>query len=106
MWKYPLRSTRDYSQVVAPRLRTCASSIYWAIWYAYGTCPIPKATRHWLHFTPERFVIALLCVEALLWLSESFHAFAKGWAMLTTIACVGVADTEAAEDVASLPYRI
>ncbi len=44
--------------------------------------------RRWFHLTPDRFVIGLLVVECLIWLSNSLHLFAKGWAALTAIAFV------------------
>ena len=45
------------------------------------------------HLTPGRFVIGLLAVEVLLWLSERFGwlGWHKGYAVLTAVACVGVA---------------
>jgi hypothetical protein len=47
----------------------------------------------WLHLTPGRFVLALLAVEVLLWLSERFGwlGWHKGYAVLTGVAVVGVA---------------
>ena len=47
----------------------------------------------WLHPTPGRFVLALLAVEVLLWLSERFGwlGWHKGYAVLTCVAVVGVA---------------
>ena len=47
----------------------------------------------WLHPTPGRFVLALLAVEVLLWLSERFGwlGWHKGYAVLTGVAVVGVA---------------
>ena len=52
----------------------------------------PTQTR-WFHLTPGRFVIGLLAVEGLLWLSDRFGwlAWHKGYAVLTGIASVGVA---------------
>jgi len=49
--------------------------------------------RRWFHLTPGRFVLALLAVEVLLWLSERFGwlPWHKGYAVLTCVACVGVA---------------
>ena len=46
-----------------------------------------------LHFTPGRFLIGLLAVEVLLWLSERFGwlGWHKGYAVLTGVAVVGVA---------------
>ena len=45
------------------------------------------------HLTPGRFVIGLLAVEGLLWLSDRFGwlAWHKGYAVLTAVASVGVA---------------
>ena len=49
----------------------------------------------WYRLTPDRFVIALLVVECLLWLSERFQWFPfnlhKGWTVLITVAAVGFA---------------
>ena len=47
----------------------------------------------WLHLTPGCFVLALLAVEVLLWLSERFAwlGWHKGYAVLTGVAVVGVA---------------
>ena len=52
----------------------------------------PKPTR-WFHLTPDRFVIGLLVVECLLWLSERVHfpAWHKGYAVLLALTVVGVA---------------
>jgi hypothetical protein len=53
---------------------------------------ISPETRHRRFFlTPDRFVSGLLVVVCLLWLSESLHLFATGWAVLTAAACVGMA---------------
>jgi hypothetical protein len=51
----------------------------------------PTQSR-WFHLTPGRFVIGLLAVEGLLWLSEWFGwlAWHKGYAVLTGLASVGV----------------
>ncbi len=50
------------------------------------------ARVRWFHLTPGRFVIGLLAVEVLLWLSERFGwlGWHKGYAVLTTVAVVGV----------------
>ena len=55
------------------------------------TDPDPKL--RWFHLTPGRFVLALLAVEVLLWLSERFGwlGWHKGYAVLTGLAVVGVA---------------
>ena len=45
----------------------------------------------WFHPTPGRFVLALLAVEVLLWLSERFGWWHKGYAVLTGVALVGMA---------------
>jgi hypothetical protein len=52
----------------------------------------PTQTR-WFHLTPGRFVIGLLAVEGLLWLSDKFGwlGWHKGYAVLTGVASVGVA---------------
>ncbi len=52
-----------------------------------------QARVRWLHLTPGRFVLALLAVEGLLWLSERFAwlAWHKGYAVLTAVASIGVA---------------
>jgi hypothetical protein len=47
--------------------------------------------RLWYRLTPHRFVIGLLIVECLLWLSKSALWLDKGWAVLIAIASVGVA---------------
>ena len=51
----------------------------------------PPQTR-WFHLTPGRFVLALLAVEVLLWLSEriGWPGWHKGYAVLTGVASVGV----------------
>ena len=57
-----------------------------------ATMDAPTQTR-WFHLTPGRFVIGLLAVEGLLWLSDRFGwlGWHKGYAVLTGVACVGVA---------------
>ena len=52
-----------------------------------------QARVRWFHPTPGRFVLALLAVEVLLWLSDRFGwlAWHKGYAVLTCVAGVGVA---------------
>ena len=52
-----------------------------------------QARVRWFHLTPGRFVLALLAVEVLLWLSERFGwlGWHKGYAVLTGVAVVGVA---------------
>lgn len=47
----------------------------------------------WFHLTPGRFVVGLLAVEGLLWLSDRFGwlGWHKGIAVLTGVAAVGVA---------------
>src|SRR5208282_2656313 len=54
--------------------------------------PTQPRTR-WFRLTPDRFVLALLVVECLLWLSERFAwlGWHKGYAVLTGVAVVGVA---------------
>ena len=51
----------------------------------------PTQTR-WFHLTPGRFVLGLLAVEGLLWLSDRFGwlGWHKGYAVLTGVAVVGV----------------
>ena len=55
----------------------------------------PTAERRWYRLTPDRFVIGLLVVECLLWLSERFQWFPfnmhKGWTVLIAVAVVGAA---------------
>ena len=50
-------------------------------------------TRRWLHLTLDRFVVGLLVVEGLLWLSERYGWFwfneNKGWTVLVAVAVVG-----------------
>ena len=55
----------------------------------------PAAQLRWYRLTPDRFVVGLLVVECLLWLSErfqwsSFNAH-KGWTVLLAVAVVGLA---------------
>ena len=52
-----------------------------------------QARTRWFHITPGYFVIALLAIEVLLWLSERFGwvGWHKGYAVLTGVAAVGVA---------------
>ena len=52
-----------------------------------------QARARWFHLTPGRFVLALLAVEVLLWLSDRFGwlAWHKGYAVLVAVAVVGVA---------------
>ena len=52
-----------------------------------------QTQTRWFHLTPGRFVLALLAVEVLLWLSERFGwlGWHKGYAVLTGVAAVGVA---------------
>jgi hypothetical protein len=51
------------------------------------TDPAPRFVR----LTPDRFIVCLLVVECLLWLSERLGWWHKGYAVLTTVAVVGVA---------------
>src|SRR5271157_1258578 len=51
------------------------------------TVPVSKPRGYRL--TPDRFVVGLLVVEGLLWLSERFQWFPKGWAVLIAVAAVG-----------------
>ena len=51
----------------------------------------PAPTDGWFHVTPDRFVIGLLVVECLLWLSGQLQWFSKGYAVLTTVAVLGMA---------------
>lgn len=54
----------------------------------------PETPRpRWYRLTPGRFLVALLVVEALLWLSERFKwlPWHKGYAVLTTVAVVAAA---------------
>ncbi len=57
----------------------------------FMTNPAPKP--RWYRLTPDRFVIILLVVECLLWLSERFQWFAfnekKGWTVIIAVAVVG-----------------
>ena len=47
--------------------------------------------RRWYRLTPDRLVLLLLVVEALLWLSDrlGWPAWHKGYAVLTAVAVVG-----------------
>ena len=51
--------------------------------------PAADVKHRWLHLTPGRFVIGLLAVEVLLWLSERFQWLR--WTMMITVAAVGMA---------------
>ena len=53
---------------------------------------VPQPRPRWYRLTPDRFVIGLLIVECLLWLSERFRwpTWHKGYAVLTALAVVGV----------------
>ena len=62
--------------------------------YTIGMTDARERPR-WLHFTPDRVVVALLALEGFLWLSERFRWFAfnehKGWTVLICLATVGMA---------------
>ena len=47
--------------------------------------------RRWFHLTPDRLILGLLAVEGVLFLSEQFHWFPKGGAVVTAVAAVAVA---------------
>jgi hypothetical protein len=51
-----------------------------------------QTQARWFHLTPGRFVIGLLAIEVLLWLSErvGWLGWHKGYAVLTGVALVGV----------------
>jgi hypothetical protein len=49
------------------------------------------AQLRWFRLTPGRFVPALLLIESLLWLTDRFGWWHKGYAVLTAVAAVGVA---------------
>ncbi|MGA2254799.1 MAG: hypothetical protein ABSG53_09070 [Thermoguttaceae bacterium] len=53
---------------------------------------VPRSSIRWFHPTPGRFVLLLLAVEVLLWLSDRFGrpGWHKGYAVLTAVASVGV----------------
>jgi len=55
--------------------------------------PTTDPQARWFHPTPDRFVLLLLAVECLLWLSERFGwlGWHKCYAVLTAVASVGVA---------------
>jgi hypothetical protein len=57
--------------------------------------PAPDPKRRWFDLSPDRFVMSLLLVIGLLWLSERFQWFGfnhhKGWTVLISVAAVGVA---------------
>ena len=57
--------------------------------------PVKKAGSRWLGLSPDRFVVGLLAIECLLWLSEHFQWFGfnhhKGWTVLICVAAVGAA---------------
>ncbi len=50
------------------------------------------AKPRWFHVTPDRVILGLLIVEGLLWLSNrlGWPAWQKGYAVLVTVALVGV----------------
>jgi hypothetical protein len=54
-----------------------------------------KLVRRWFHVTPDRFVVGLLLMQCLLWLSERFQWFRfntyMGWTVLIDASVVGVA---------------
>ena len=56
--------------------------------------PATERKRRWFHLSPDRFVVGLLLVICLLWLSERFQWFGfnhhKGWTVLIAVAAVGV----------------
>lgn len=52
---------------------------------------VQKPRLHWYHFTPDRFVIALMAVEGLLLLSEWLRCSPKGYTVLITVATVAAA---------------
>jgi hypothetical protein len=49
----------------------------------------------WYHVTPGRFVLALLIIEALLWLSDRLGCWHKGYAVLTAVDLTGTQVTDA-----------
>ena len=53
---------------------------------------VPEPSIRWYRLTPGRFVLVLLAIEGLLWLSERFGCLAwhKGYAVLTAVVSVGV----------------
>ncbi len=55
--------------------------------------PTSERRTRWHHLTPGRFVLTLLAVDVLLWLSDRFGwlGWHKGYAVLTGVAAVGVA---------------
>jgi hypothetical protein len=52
------------------------------------TSPHPK--RRWFVPTPGRLLVVLLVAEGILLSANWFHWFPKGWAVLMTVAAVGV----------------
>jgi hypothetical protein len=52
-----------------------------------------KSQHRWLRLAPGRFLVGLLALEGLLWLSDrlGWPAWHKGYAVLTAVAVVGVA---------------
>jgi hypothetical protein len=63
-----------------------------ACWTAYRSTNGTQGRARWFHLTPGRFVLFLLVVECLLWLSERFGwlPWHKGYAVLTGVAAVGL----------------
>jgi hypothetical protein len=56
-----------------------------------GNMDDPTPRTRWFHLTPSRFIAALPVIEALLWLSDRFGWWHKGYAVLAALAAVGVA---------------
>ena len=68
------------------------ADLAWLESFALDNMDATTETRpRWFRLTPGRFVLALLAVEVLLWLSERFGwlGWHKGYAVLTCVAVVG-----------------
>ncbi len=57
--------------------------------------PTVEPKRHWFHFSPDRFVVGLLLMVGLLWLSDRFQWSGfnhhNGWTVLIALAAVAAA---------------
>ena len=54
---------------------------------------MPRSKRRWFRPTPDRLIVGLVAIEGLVWLSDwlRWPAWHKGYAVLTTLALLGVA---------------
>ena len=80
----------------------CLLALHYDPWWLIAAMnDTPQARTRWFHLTPGRFVLALLAVEVLLWLSERFGwlGWHKGYVVLTGVAVVGRGDGRVADVV-------